>query len=178
MTGWVDIIGDLAVETIRAPRAAARRIIALDLPTEARWTGLLLVAVLALLETRLAVVMMPGYDAGPIFGVVANPWYGIPVQVLSLLLIAGCMAVVGRIFGGTGNFLDALVLVIWLEFLLTLAQALQLLALLIFPPLGALIAFAALGLFLWLLAQFTAALHGFKDLARCSSAWWRASSSS
>ena len=65
----------------------------------------------------------------------------------------------------SGGFADALLLVVWLEFLLTLAQAAQMLVMFVSPPLATIIAFAALGMFLWLLAQFTAALHGFRDLA-------------
>lgn len=166
MTDARTFLVELVTETLRSPQTAARRLIALDPSMEARWTGLFLVAVLALLETRLALLIMPGVGAGPAFPWVGDPWIGIPVQIVSLLIIAAAMAWVGRGFGGTGNFPDALLLVAWLEFLLTLAQAIQIVALLVVPPLGALIAIAALVLFLWLLVQFTAALHGFTDLLK------------
>ncbi len=159
------LVTDLVGETFRNPRAAARRLIAFGPPIEARWIGLALVSVLAVLETRLAILAMPLSQPSPIFFIVSDPWTGVPVQFLSLLLVAAAMAFIGRLFGGQGTFPDALLLVVWLEFLLTLAQAVQLFALLLIPPVGVLVAFAALVMFVWLLAQFIAALHGFTNIA-------------
>ncbi|MBC7142708.1 MAG: hypothetical protein H5U18_11250, partial [Rhodobacteraceae bacterium] len=51
MSGLVDLLGDLARQTFRDPQGAARRLIAIDPPMEARWLALLLVGVLAVLET-------------------------------------------------------------------------------------------------------------------------------
>lgn len=166
MTAIGPLIVDLVAHTLRHPREAARRLIGFDLPMEARWLGLLLVAVVALLETRIALLFMPADQQAAVFSILADPWLGVAFQILSLVIIAGAMAYVGRVFGGQGSFADALLLVAWLEFLLTLAQAVQMLVMFVAPPLATLIAFAALGMFLWLLAQFTAALHGFRDLAK------------
>ncbi|MCV2873076.1 YIP1 family protein [Defluviimonas sp. WL0050] len=165
MTGLPALVTDLVMETLRSPREAARRIIALDPPMEARWIGLLLVSVLALLETRLGGLVLPLDDQPPIFALAADPVLGVPFQVLSQLVIATAIAWIGRIFGGTGSFADALLLIVWLEFMLVLAQAVQLVALVLVPPVGMLIAFVAIGLLIWLLVQFTAALHGFTNLA-------------
>lgn len=165
MTGLPALVTDLVMETLRSPREAARRIIALDPPMEARWIGLLLVSVLALLETRLGGLVLPLDDQPPIFALAADPVLGVPFQVLSQLVIAIAIAGIGRIFGGTGSFADALLLIVWLEFMLVLAQAVQLVALVLVPPVGMLIAFVAIGLLIWLLVQFTAALHGFTNLA-------------
>ncbi len=165
MNGLPALVTDLVMETLRSPREAARRIIALDPPMEARWIGLLLVSVLALLETRLGGLVLPLDDQPPIFALAADPVLGVPFQVLSQLVIATAIAGIGRIFGGTGSFADALLLIVWLEFMLVLAQAVQLVALVLVPPVGMLIAFVAIGLLIWLLVQFTAALHGFTNLA-------------
>lgn len=161
MTGLVDLLGDLARQTFRDPQGAARRLIAIDPPMEARWLALLLVGVLAVLETRLALLAMPVGDPSPVFAVVADPWIGVPAQILSLALVAMAIAGIGRMFGGAGRFADALLLVVWLEFLLTLVQAVQMVVMFVMPPLGTLLALAAIGLFLWLMVQFIAALHGF-----------------
>lgn len=164
MSGLVNLLGDLARHTVRDPQGAARRLIALDPPMEARWLALFLVGVLAVFETRLALLVMPVSDPAPVFAVVSNPWIGVPAQCLSLVLVAGGIAWIGGRFGGVGRFADALLLVVWLEFLLTLVQALQMVLMFLLPPLGTLLALAAIGLFLWLMAQFIAALHGFRSL--------------
>lgn len=164
MTGLPAFIADLVMETLRSPRDAARRLIALDPPMEARWIGLLLVSVLALLETRIGGLILPLDDQPPVFALAADPVLGVPFQVMSQLAIAASIAWIGRIFGGTGGFADALLLIVWLEFMLVLAQAVQLAALILVPPVGLLIAFVAIGLLIWLLIQFAAALHGFTNL--------------
>ncbi len=156
----------LTAETLRNPQEAARQLIALDPPMEARWIGLLLVSVLALLETRLGMQIVPLDGQPPLFALASDPVLGVPFQVFSALLIAGSIAVIGRIFGGTGQFADALLLTIWLEFIVILAQAVQLVALALLPPVGLLFGIAAIGLLIWLLVQFTAALHGFTNLVR------------
>lgn len=165
MTGLPALAADLVMATLRSPREAARRLIALDPPMEARWIGLLLVSVLALMETRLGSLVLPLDDQPPIFALAADPVLGVPFQVLSQLVIATAIASIGRIFGGAGSFADALLLIVWLEFMLVLAQAVQLVALVLVPPVGLLVAFVAIGLLIWLLVQFTAALHGFTNLA-------------
>ncbi|MGB5067898.1 MAG: YIP1 family protein, partial [Albidovulum sp.] len=162
-------IWSLMGETLRAPQSAARRLMTMNPPMEARWLGLVLVAVLALLVSRASVPFIGTEDIGPVMSkaremsrtLATHPWIGVPVQALSLLAVAVAMQVIGRLFGGTGRFADALLLFVWLEFLMALLQGLQLLAVLAVPVLGALIGLASYGLFLWLMTQFTAALHGF-----------------
>ncbi len=166
MSGYRDLLVDLTRQSLRDPQGAARRLIALDPPMEARWLALLLVSVLAVLETRLALLGMSADDYGGVFGIVANPWLGVPAQALSLLTIAVAIAWMGRLFGGRGTFPDALLLVAWLEFLLTLAQAVQMVVMIALPPLGALVALGVMGAFLWLMAQFIATLHGFRSLLK------------
>src|SRR5690606_33420050 len=56
MTGLPALVADLARQTMRDPRGGVRRLLALDLPMEARWIALLLVTVLAVLVTRLSLV--------------------------------------------------------------------------------------------------------------------------
>ncbi len=163
-TGLKPLFVDLVRQTIRDPQGAARRLMAMDPPMEARWIGLVLVTVCALLLTKLSLIAMTSGAEHPFFAMLAHPWIGIPVQAGSLVVMSAGIAVGGRVFGGQGNFADALLLVVWLQVMLTLLQAVQFFALILVPPLGALIAFAAIGAFLWLLVHFTAALHGFTNL--------------
>jgi hypothetical protein len=174
VNGLQAFIWSLMVETLRAPQSAARRLMAMNLPMEARWLGLVLVAVLALLVSRASVPFIGTEDIGPVMSkardmsraLATHPWIGVPVQVVSLLAVAVAMQVIGRLFGGTGRFADALLLFVWLEFMMALLQGLQLLAVLAIPVLGALIGLVSYGLFLWLMTQFITALHGFSSPVR------------
>ncbi len=64
MTGLPALVADLARQTMRDPRGGVRRLLAMDLPMEARWIALLLVTVLAVLVTRLSLVFLPKVAVG------------------------------------------------------------------------------------------------------------------
>lgn len=164
MNGVAPLIATLLPETFRDPQSAARRIIALGLPMEARWLGLALVVVLAVIETQIALLLIPGSGQPEFLAVLSDPLVGVPAQALALFLVALVIDRIGAVFGGRGRFADALLLVVWIEFVMTLAQAAQLLAMLVLPPVGALLAIAVMIGFIWILAQFIAALHGFENL--------------
>lgn len=157
--------GTLMIETLRDPQGVARRLIAADLPVQARWMAAALVAVLAVIGLKLALWIAP--EAEPtVFTALGDPRFGLPVQFTSVLLLSIVMVIAGRVQGGAGQFLDALVLVTWIEFLMLAAQVLQIFSLLILPPLSMMISIASLVLFFWLMVQFTAALHGLTALGR------------
>ena len=70
-------------------------------------------------------------------------------------------------FGGTGRFEEALTLVVWLQFIFICVQILQLLAVLVVPPVAGLITLLAVGLFFWLLVNF----RGHAARLHLASAW-------
>jgi hypothetical protein len=165
MTGQAWLVALLA-ETLRDPQSAARRLVALNPPNEARWIALALTAVLALLETRVALLLFPALgQAGPL-ALFSGGWTGVPLQFLSLVIVATAITFIGRLWGGRGQFADAILLVAWMEFVLTLAQAVQIVALVVIPPLGMLLGVAAIALFIWLLVNLIAALHEFTDILK------------
>ena len=155
----------ILIQTLRDPQATARWLIAQDVPMAARWMAALLAAILSMIGLMLAVLISPETEPS-IFTALADPWFGLPVQFTSILLLSVVVTVAGRVQGGQGRFADALLLVSWLELVMAIAQALQIVALVILPPLSALISMASLVLFLWLMVHFTAALHGIAALGR------------
>ena len=164
MTGYVGLIAGLIPETLREPRRAARRLMDLGLPDEARWIGLLLVVVLAVMESRIAYALLPPVAGPDYFALLADPWVSLPAQTLALVLVAGAIAWIGGLFGGRGTFRDALLLVVWVEFVMTVAQAVQLVVLIILPPFGSLLALGVLLGFVWVMAQVIAELHGSRNI--------------
>lgn len=149
-------------ETLSDPQAAARGLIELNPPVEARWLGLALVAVLSAFMGQVGVLMLAGAQAPLAVGA------GASVVVQGVVLVVTVFAVhgVGRMFGGSGAFADALLLVAWLQFLMVGLQALQLVSLLLIPPLSGMIGILSIALFLWVLTNFVSVLHGFASLAR------------
>jgi hypothetical protein len=164
VTGLPALVTDLGRETLRAPRAGVRRLLEMDLPMEARWLGLLLVTVLSVFVTGLSLLLLPPGSEPGILALLADPFVGVPSQALSLVVGAAAIAGIGRFFGGRGGFADALLVIIWVEFLMTLAQMAELAVMLAVPPVGALLALAVLAWFLWVIVNAIAELHGFRNL--------------
>jgi hypothetical protein len=73
------------------------------------------------------------------------------------------MAGVGQVFGGKGTFRNALLLFVWLEFLVVLIGIVQTIALFVLPLVGVAITVLTFALFLWIQVQFIKALHGFSN---------------
>lgn len=155
----------LLLRTLRDPQGVARGLIATEMPAEARWIAVALVAVLAVISLELALWIVPEREPS-VFSLLANPWLGLPVQVISILLVAAVMTGAGRPLGGRGSYADALTLTAWIEFVMVVAQAAQILSMLILPPLSLLISVGSLVLFVWLVVHFTAALHGLANLGQ------------
>jgi hypothetical protein len=154
-------LGALIGLTLADPNRAAREIMALGLPDSARWLGLALVSVLAVLVMNLTMMAAPGADPHPMIVALRHPLTGAVVQAGSILLLATAVAFVGGLFGGRGGFADALTLMLWLEFLMVLAGALQIVVVLTVPAFAFLVSALVIFEFVWILVHFVATLHGF-----------------
>ena len=155
----------MARDTVSNPREGAETILSLGLPRQALWLAFALVVVLSMLLGDILYLLAGVPQDGPLTG----PMGGSPVvmgllQAAFLYMMAHAITQIGRLFGGTGRFEEALVLIVWLQFIFLCVQVVQLAALLLMPPLAGLITILALGLFLWLLVNFIATLHGFTSL--------------
>ena len=155
----------LATLTLRAPREAARAILAAGIDRARHFEIFLLVITLsgALGQLTIIVLPLPEPPEGTpqITGLTIAALVGASILLLTFLMYLG-----GRMFGGTGDVRDALLLVLWAQFLMTVLQAAELLIAVVIPGAGGALALVALVFLLWLLTNFTAELHGFDSLAR------------
>ncbi len=144
----------LVRETLTRPREAAQRLLSMNVPDDARWLGFVIVIVLSVLVGQLSLLLMgEGFQGGMLF----------MAMFQSSILLGMVVAVqgIGRALGGTGSFPDTLLLIAWLQFVMIVFQLVQLVSLLVIPPLFSLITVLALVVFLYLLTNFIVALHGF-----------------
>ena len=150
--------------TLRAPRDAADRILALDLPREVWWQALAAVVILSMLLAQAINLLIPA-PMDPFMAMFAQ-------GPLAMVLFQGMLAVamvfvmdrVGRAFGGQGDFDGALRLTAWLHVVMFALQLGQTLILLLLPPLANLAGIAIMVLNLWILTSFVAQLHGFRSM--------------
>ncbi len=157
---------ELARYTVQNPRAAARYLLALQLPENARWLMFLLVATASALLMHIGFSLLPRAEQIYLLNAMSSPLRSAAMQAAFLLLTVVGIYSIGRWRGGTGSFTDTLLLVSWLQFVLLCLQAVQILALIILPPVAEILGVVGLGLSLWLLTQFVVELHGFSSALR------------
>ena len=163
MTLTLNSLVAMAWRTVRNPREGAIEVLSLGVPREALWPALALVVTVSILLAQTASFLATG-DAGA--GMPVGPLAMGFVQLLLLVLMIFAIFLIGRSFGGTGSFEEAILLVAWLQFIMICLQVVQTFALLVLPFLAGLIGIAGLVLFLWLLTNFIAVLHGFASLGQ------------
>lgn len=158
-------LGELYRQSFRDPQSAARALIASDIPVPARWMALVAAASMAAILSWLALQTAPATVEPDTMLVQAlsQPIIFAGIQLVTITLSAALMAGVGRMFGGTGRFEDALLLMVWLQFLMLGLEAVQLIVGLIIPYLSQFLGIGFIMLAFWLMVQFTQALHGFQS---------------
>jgi hypothetical protein len=156
---WRKLVSDSLV----SPREAARTVIALGLSRDLLIQAAAAVTAVAVILSYLAVLVRPGQADQVSAAILANPLLGAAVQFGIILIVAFVTARVGAMFGGRGNLDGAFAVIVWLNAMLVLIQAVQLGALIVLPPLAALIALATVVWLLWALANFVTELHGFQN---------------
>lgn len=152
-------LGNLMREALQDPRRNAERILAWPIPQQTVWLGVVLVSALAVLGLYLTLMI-----GGSVMGPVPAPFAMAGLQVVAMIMLAGMMAHVGRIFGGTGRFAGALRIMVWLQGLMVVFQAVQIVALVLLPPLAGLLSLASVVAVLWVATGLVAGLHGFRSL--------------
>jgi hypothetical protein len=150
--------------SLQAPREGAAEILSLGVPREAIWLIICLVVLLSVILAEITAMVSAGVAAESVLGIFGSPIAMGLLQLAVLLLTIGAIYSVGRALGGTGSLEETAVLISWLQFIMVCIQVVQTAAFVVMPPLGGMIGVAALILFLWVLTNFVAALHGFRSL--------------
>lgn len=151
-------------ETILAPRAGAAAVLNMGFAASVGWLALMLMAVGSTLLTHISFAMMP-QDAQEFWGAaMGSPMRTAMLQWVILLISVHAIHKLGRLRGGTGSLEGAVMLVAWLQFILLCVQVLQLVVEALIPAAAAMLGVFGLVLFLWLLTNFIAELHGFRSL--------------
>ena len=153
----------LTRQTLRNPEQAARWLIDQGWPMQVRWMALVLAVSLSGLLAYASTLLfpLPADEGAAVFSISRQPLVLAGMQLVAIVVGAGLMAGVGRMFGGHGRFEDALLLTVWIEVMLLIVQLAQIVLSLALPELAGILGIIAVALFLWLTVQFTKALHGF-----------------
>lgn len=153
-------LSGLVRETLVNPKAAAERVLSMDVPDDGRWLAFVLVVVLSVMMGQLSVLLMGSGASGGSLVMMA-----ILQSAILLGLVMGVQGI-GRIFGGQGVFPDTLVLITWLQFVMLVFQLLQIVTIVLVPPFFGIVTLISLLVFLRTLASFVMVLHGFSSVLK------------
>lgn len=152
--------------TVQSPRQAARQVLDANIPVAARWQALILTAVVSAITVHFYMALYPvapDAEAGP---VMISPFATMLLDLGFNLGAVFLVHAVGRWRGGNGRWEDALILIAWLQSILIILQLIQLVAVVLIPPLGSIIGIISVALYFWLISNFIAELHGFPSVGR------------
>lgn len=161
MSSYWDTFVALTRETVRNPRGAARNVLSMDLPRDVVWSLLGLVAVLSLVATLIGDRMMPEGSMAVMPFLLRSPIAGALFLASAMVVLSAILSRLGQLFGGAGEFGQALRLIVWSQILMLALQVVQTVFILISPAISALIGVVGFFWFIWLAAGFTAELHEF-----------------
>ena len=164
MTLTLSHLLSLARYTVQSPRDGARMVMQANLPMPFRWAALALMAVASSLMAHLSFGLMPAEMQAQMGGAMASPFRTAVLQAALMLGSVYAIHWIGRWRNGKGSFEDALILMVWLQFILLILQVVQIAVQLVMPPLSDLIGILSVAVFLWLLSNFIAELHGFSSV--------------
>ena len=121
--------------TLTDPRQGARVVMGWPLTVAELWAVLALMAVLSALLAEVLVGTAPEGVDPAMAALLASPVRFAALQFAGLGLLTGLLFALGRPFGGTGRFREALALVGWLQTILLALQIVQIVAILVLAPL-------------------------------------------
>lgn len=153
----------LTILTLQSPREGAEAVLAHTHARQFLWALLALATVLSVLMVQVMRFAFPQPPDTAIMPFQSAPLLFALIMWGSLVLMVFCVYYIGRAFGGTGSFQDSLLVVIWMQFLLMVSQALQILLAIVSLGLAALLGVGFIIYWVWIFASFITVLHGFQN---------------
>ncbi len=161
----------MALQSIPEPRKIAREIQALRYPRAVLWQVFALFEVLSMaIGVAISVLYPPAPELlaaiseNPVLAITTKPVLAGMVGASLLVITIFAIYWVGRSFGGTGRFDQAILTVLWLQFVMLIAQAAMLVLAIFAAGLAAIVNVSATVLMFWILSHFIAEMHGFKSV--------------
>ncbi|WP_323037076.1 hypothetical protein [Pararhodobacter sp.] len=143
--------------SVADPIAGGRAIIALRPSLQLRWMLLMAAILVSVVLIYVLPILTGEADKMP------SPWSFAAGQAALNVLVVCLVAYVGRGFGGTGSFADALLLMGWLQAVTVIMLIGQLAVIVVIPMLGFPVTMVSIVVSLWMLTGFICALHGFRS---------------
>ncbi|MEP4195912.1 MAG: Yip1 family protein [Aliishimia sp.] len=161
---------DLGVKTVQDPAQAAQLVMSVPMVRRDIWLGVIAVACLNALFSSLLTAMSPvttqEAQALPLLAVSPLPKALIIAGLL--VLLSHVLTWVGRAMGGSGQIDDMLKLMVWMQLVAMVLQALNLVILIAVPLIGSILVMAIVIIMFRILLNFIKVGHGFTTMGNAA----------
>jgi len=148
------------------PTSAAAQVYAKRYDRGTLWSALLLVSIVSVLLIALSNAITGTPPELEEAVVQISPFTFALILGSSLVILVFAVYFVGQMLGGKGHFPESLACVIWFQVLSMALQVVQIVCLLILPPIAGLVSLVGFGLLLYALVHFINVLHGFDNIMK------------
>ena len=154
----------LVRDTLKDPHGTARYLLA-GTPTVSQAFELAVaVSALNVILTSLLSAFFPGPPNPLLDGLSQNPIFFAIMHLMLMMITSILVFIIGRMFGGKGDFAESLYLLAWVQGIMFLIQLAALPVVLVLPGLAVLVNLGVFVYFVYLTVVFIAELHGFQSL--------------
>ena len=152
--------------SIMEPSKMAEKAIGLDLPREALWISLALVAVLNVVLLALLQMLSPAPISFEEQAFTLSPFAYAAIIGVFLVFLVAATYYTGKVMGGVGSFTATLTIIVWFQSVSLTLECIQLVLVLISPAIASIFGMLSLGALIWCIVNFVNVLHGFENLAK------------
>ncbi len=152
--------------SVMEPSDSARKVINMNVPRDALWTGLALVAVLNVILVMLLQWVSPMPVAFEDRALILSPFGFMAVMGTFLVLFVFGTYYAGKILGGAGSLIATLAIIVWFQSISLTLEAVQLVLILISPAIGSIFGLLSFGALVWCFVNFVNVLHQFENLGK------------
>jgi hypothetical protein len=152
--------------SIMEPSDSARKVVGMDVPREALWTALALIAVINVILLASLQMVSPAPIAFQESAFSLAPFAYVVIIGVFLVLFVGGTYYVGRLLGGIGTLTATLAIIVWFQSISLTLEAIQLLLVLISPAIASIFGLLSLGALIWCFVNFVNVLHGFENIGK------------
>ena len=150
--------------TQRADMASV--VLAMRFPRDALWTALALVAVLNVLLLGVLQFVSPETAATQDQIITVSPFGYLAIIGAFLTFMVFMLVHAGRMMGGDGTIEGTLTLLVWFQAVSLTLEGIQVLLVLVSPPIAAIFGLMSLGAIIWVFVNLVNVLHGLANLGK------------
>lgn len=154
----------LVRDTIKDPHGSARYLLSITPSVPQAFELAVLVAALNVILTSILSIFYPVPEDAFLAGFSQNPIFFAIIQLMLMMISTILVFLVGRMFGGKGDFAEALFLLAWVQVITFIIQLAALPIALVLPGLSVLLNLGIFIYFIYLTIVFIAEIHGFQSL--------------